>query len=103
LWMHETSPGVGLVKEGDLHRELQRIFAERKQRDPEKAAHQFLADVREHTSLLLDRGGRQYGFIHLTFQEYLAAAALAQKGQQETGPVVDGLAAHVGATAGARA
>jgi formylglycine-generating enzyme required for sulfatase activity/energy-coupling factor transporter ATP-binding protein EcfA2 len=96
LWMHETSPGVGLVKEGDLHRELQRIFAERKERDPEKAAHQFLADVRDHTSLLLDRGGRQYGFIHLTFQEYLAAAALAQKGQQEVEPIVAALASHVG-------
>ncbi|HEY3569643.1 MAG TPA: SUMF1/EgtB/PvdO family nonheme iron enzyme [Thermoanaerobaculia bacterium] len=96
LWMHETSPGVGLVKEGDLHRELQRIFAERKERDPEKAAHQFLADVREHTSLLLDRGGRQYGFIHLTFQEYLAAAAVAQRGQQDVEPIVQALVPHVG-------
>ena len=96
LWMHETSPGVGLVKEGDLHRELQRIFAERKERDPERAAHQFLADVREHTSLLLDRGGRQYGFIHLTFQEYLASAALAQRGQQEVEPIVAALSSHVG-------
>ncbi|HEY0554307.1 MAG TPA: SUMF1/EgtB/PvdO family nonheme iron enzyme, partial [Thermoanaerobaculia bacterium] len=96
LWMHETSPGVGLVKEGDLHRELQRILAERRDRDPEKAARQFLADVREHTSLLLDRGGRQYGFIHLTFQEYLAAAALAQKGQQEVEPIVAVLSSHVG-------
>lgn len=96
LWMHETSPGVGLVKEGDLHRELQRIFTERKDRDPEKAAHQFLADVRDHTSLLLDRGGRQYGFIHLTFQEYLAAAALAQRGQQEVEPIVAALSSHVG-------
>ncbi|PYQ57800.1 MAG: hypothetical protein DMF53_21710, partial [Acidobacteria bacterium] len=96
LWMHETSPGVGLVKEGDLDRELQRIFAGRKERDPEKAAHQFLADVREHTSLLLDRGGRQYGFIHLTFQEYLAAAALAQRGQQEVEPIMTALSSHVG-------
>jgi formylglycine-generating enzyme required for sulfatase activity len=96
LWMHETSPGVGLVKEGDLHRELARIFAGRKERDPERAAEQFLEDVREHTSLLLDRGGRQYGFIHLTFQEYLAAAALAQLGQQQVGPIVEVLASHVG-------
>jgi len=51
--------------------------------------------VREHAALLLDRGGRQYGFIHLTFQEYLAAVSLAQKGQQEIGPVVETLAAHV--------
>jgi formylglycine-generating enzyme required for sulfatase activity len=96
LWMHETSPGVGLVKEWDLHKKLERIYRERGTEKPEEATRHFLEDVREHAALLLDRGGRQYGFIHLTFQEYLAAVALAQKGQQEIGPVVDALAAHVG-------
>ncbi len=96
LWMHETSPGVGLVKEWDLHRELERIYRERGSADPEKATRRFLEDVREHAALLLDRGGRQYGFIHLTFQEYLAAVALAQRGQQDIKPVVRALAGHVG-------
>ena len=96
LWMHRTSPGVGLVREGDLVRELERIYQERKHEDPAGAARHFLEDVREHTALLLDRGGRQYGFIHLTFQEYLAAMALAQKGQREIEAVVDALAEHVG-------
>lgn len=96
LWMHRTSPGVGLVREGDLLRELERIYQERKHEDPPGAARHFLEDVREHTALLLDRGGRQYGFIHLTFQEYLAAVALAQKGQREIEAVVDALAEHVG-------
>ena len=96
LWMHKTSPGVGLVKEGELHRELERIFSERKERDPERSARQFLEDVRDHTSLLLDRGGRQYGFLHLTFQEYLAGAALAQQGQQDVAPIVSALASHIG-------
>lgn len=96
LWMHETSPGVGLVKEGDLLRELGRIFRERGHKNPERETERFLADVREHSSLLLDRGDRQYGFIHLTFQEYLAAAALAHRGQQDVGPIVDALAPHVG-------
>ena len=96
LWMHRTSPGIGLVKEWELHRELERIFQERGSDDPEKATRRFLEDVRGHAALLLDRGGRQYGFIHLTFQEYLAAVALAQLGQQEIQPVVDQLAEHVG-------
>src|SRR6185369_11789253 len=96
LWMHETSPGVGLVKEWALRRELERIYRDRGNADPEKATRGFLEDVREHAALLVDRGGRQYGFIHLTFQEYLAAVSLAQKGQQEIGPVVETLAAHVG-------
>ncbi len=95
LWMHRTSPGVGLVKEWDLHQELERIYRERGEQDPERATRQFLEDVRGHAALLLDRGGRQYGFIHLTFQEYLAAVALAQLGQQEIGPVVEALAGHV--------
>lgn len=97
LWMHRTSPGVGLVKEWDLHQELERIYREeRGSDDPEKATRRFLEDVREHAALLLERGGRQYGFIHLTFQEYLAAVALAQKGQQGMEPVVEILSQHVG-------
>ena len=96
LWMHKTSPGVGLVKEWDLHKELERIYRESGNENPEEATRHFLADVREHAALLLDRGGKQYGFIHLTFQEYLAAVALAQKGQQAIGPVVDTLTEHVG-------
>jgi hypothetical protein len=93
--MHEQSPGVGLVKEGDLHRKLEHLFAERGYSDPAVAA-RFLEDVRTHSALLLDRGGRQYSFIHLTFQEYLAAVAVAQKAQQGAGAVADALAKHVG-------
>lgn len=96
LWMHRASPGVGLVREGNLLRELERIYQERRHEDPASAARHLLEDVREHTALLLDRGGRQYGFIHLTFQEYLAAVALAQKGQQGIEPIVEALAEHVG-------
>jgi Sulfatase-modifying factor enzyme 1/NACHT domain len=95
LWMHQESPGVGLVKEGDLRREVERIYQERGHDDPANSAWQFLEDVRDHAALLLDKGGRQYGFIHLTFQEYLAAVAIAQKGQQGPGGIADILAAHV--------
>ncbi|MEA3275039.1 MAG: SUMF1/EgtB/PvdO family nonheme iron enzyme [Pseudomonadota bacterium] len=96
LWMHRTSPGVGLVPEWDLRRELVGIYTERGAEDPERAARAFLEDVRGHTGLLLDRGGRQYGFIHLTFQEYLAAVALGQRGQQSIAPVIEDLCANVG-------
>ena len=68
LWMHEVSPGVGLVKRADLHRKLGEIFAGRGAADPEAATHQFLRDVREYAALLLERGPEEYGFIHLTFE-----------------------------------
>jgi len=51
LWMHQTSPGVGLVKRGDLQRELERILHERAAPEPEQGARKFLADVRDHASL----------------------------------------------------
>ena len=96
LWMHETSAGRGLVKHADLENELREIFAERGEKNPDGAALELLRDVRDHSAFLLDRGGRQYGFIHLTFQEYLAGVALAQRSQLSLDPVVEALASHVG-------
>ena len=96
LWMHQVNPGVGLVKWPDLHRKLEEIFATRSALDPDAAARQFLLDVREHAALLLERGSDEYGFIHLTFEEYLAAMALAFLAQGEAAPVIDVLSPHIG-------
>ena len=67
LWMHEVSPGVGLVKRADLHRKLGEIFAGRGAADPEAATHQFLRDVREYAALLLERRPQKYGSHPPTF------------------------------------
>ena len=95
LWMQETSPGAGLVKGAALRRKLEAIYAERHVDDAETAARQLLTDARDYASLLLERGAGEFGFIHLTFQEYLAAIAVAQRGQSDLQPVVDTLAKHI--------
>ncbi len=41
-------------------------------------AEDFIELVRNHTGLLQERGHRTYGFLHLTFEEYLAARALLE-------------------------
>lgn len=96
LWMHEVDPGVGLVKREDLRRKLTTIYAERGEHHPEQAARQFLDDVGEQAGLLLERGPGEYGFIHLAFEEYLAAVAIALEGQGEYRPIMDRIASHVG-------
>ncbi|RME40349.1 MAG: NACHT domain-containing protein, partial [Caldilineae bacterium] len=96
LWMHQTSPGVGLVKREPLRRKLTEICRQRELPEPETAARRLLDDVRQHAGLLLERGAGMYGFIHLTFQEYLAALAIAQLGQRDARIVVDILSKHVG-------
>ena len=95
LWMHQTSPGVGLVKKADMVRHLITIYQERQHDNPEKAAETLLQDARDHAGLLLERGQGLYGFIHLTFQEYLAAVAIAQQGQRGWQPIVKLLAEHI--------
>ena len=95
LWMHATSPGVGLVRERGMRRELKRIYTRLPVADPEAATERFLEDVHKHANLLVERGAREYGFIHLTFQEYLAAVAIVAHGQEDVDKIVAILSEHV--------
>ncbi|MBE0698571.1 MAG: SUMF1/EgtB/PvdO family nonheme iron enzyme, partial [Anaerolineaceae bacterium] len=95
-WMHEANPGVGLVRREDLRRKLVEIYAARGEQEPETAANAFLTDVHEHTGLLLERGPGEYGFIHLTFEEYLSGVALALEGQGDPAALVEKIAPLAG-------
>ncbi|HZW25201.1 MAG TPA: HEAT repeat domain-containing protein [Gallionella sp.] len=49
---------------------------------PEDATHkagQLLSLIRDVSGLLIDRGNNEYGFFHLTFQEYLTARAITRR------------------------
>ena len=91
-WPQESEPGKGLVKEQDLLAWLRIFFKD--QTDPEQAARQFIRDVREHSGLLIDRGGQRFGFMHLTFMEYLAAVTLAKFSQQGLQALLSQIVSH---------
>ncbi|MER0216191.1 MAG: NACHT domain-containing protein [Nitrosomonas sp.] len=47
--------------------------------EAEHKADQLLNLIRDVSGLLIDRGNEEFGFFHLTFQEYLAARAITRK------------------------
>lgn len=95
LRMYDTPPDVHRTAEPALVSELEEIYRGRGHQDPEGAARQFVEDARNHPALLFDWGGGRFGFLHPVFQEYLAAVALAQRGQQGVGPIVDALSSYL--------
>lgn len=108
LWMHAASDGAGLVKQQALSDKLAEMLllaaiepkriedATTRERDEAKAcARAFLEDVRAHSGLLLERAPGQYGFIHLTFEEYLAGVGLARLGQLQIAKTVDAIRPHL--------
>ncbi len=91
LQMYDTAPDVHRTNEDVLVRDLEAIYRQRGHQDPALAARQMVDDARNHPALLFDWGGGRFGFIHPVFQEYLAAVALARRGQQGVGPIVRAL------------
>lgn len=81
LHLRETNPQQGLIAE----EAMQTYLCQHYQQDnytreaADRMAAGFLQSVHGYSNLLIERGYQQYGFIHLTFEEYLAGFALAKK------------------------
>ena len=86
LWLREKNPTAGLIAEETLLDWLTHYFAGDEWRLPQgraaERAREFLESVRRYSNLLIERGAGRYGFIHLTFEEMLAARGLVRLGQQ---------------------
>lgn len=83
-WMHCRSVGArndrGMaISYDDLKYFLADYIEEREKYrdrslDPEDLAKEFLDFIKDRTGLLVEVGGNSYGFLHLTFQDFLAAS-----------------------------
>jgi formylglycine-generating enzyme required for sulfatase activity/energy-coupling factor transporter ATP-binding protein EcfA2 len=85
LWLREENPTYGLISEERLIDWLTAHFMGDdwglRRGEARERARDFLDSVHKYSNLLLERGQGRYGFMHLTFEEALAARGLTQKGQ----------------------
>jgi len=98
LWMREHNPEVGTAPKREVQRLMADHFGQRYRLDEGEALDRsrcFLQDVRQYSGLLVERGEDTYGFIHLTFEEYLAAQAVAAKGQLDISKTIQYLCEHL--------
>ncbi|NOK08474.1 HEAT repeat domain-containing protein [Corallococcus exercitus] len=78
LRLHQQWP-AGVAPEAFIIRTLTEAIQERKGEDgaeAERAARAFLERAGREVQILLERGAGQWGFIHLTFQEFFTAVGL---------------------------
>ncbi|MCP4543647.1 MAG: SUMF1/EgtB/PvdO family nonheme iron enzyme [Chloroflexi bacterium] len=77
LWMQERQQKE--IETGDLRRLLGEMFQSivGDEREAVHAVDRFLHVIQERTGLLAEHGAGVYRYSHLTFQEYLAALAVA--------------------------
>ena len=81
LWLRQENPTAGLVSQAQLEAWLTDYYHGPEWGLPKGEARQrgrdLLDSVQRYSNLLLERGERQYGFLHLTLEEMLAAKGIA--------------------------
>lgn len=78
LWLHERHPS-GAAPEDEVRETIVATLIDERgvsSHEAEKAAGAFLRRAGEDLQILVPRGPRLFGFMHLTFQEFFAAAYL---------------------------
>ncbi|MEM9457946.1 MAG: SUMF1/EgtB/PvdO family nonheme iron enzyme [Myxococcota bacterium] len=73
LWLHEQNGRTRATAE-ELREPIETVLTA--QGTSEKTAHELLRSIRNESGLLTGWGDDSYGFMHLGFQEYLAACEL---------------------------
>jgi formylglycine-generating enzyme required for sulfatase activity/energy-coupling factor transporter ATP-binding protein EcfA2 len=95
LWMHETQPS-GTARREEVRAQIVALLEE--EEGPERAqeaADRFLDLVRRQVGLLVERGEGLFGFLHLTFEEYLAARAIVMAGQVNLQHTIEYILGHL--------
>ena len=80
LALHAEQSG-GLVDQDDLEAHIAATLEQADglpHRRAQRLAHDFVELMRRETGLLQERGYRRFAFLHLTFEEYLAARGLLE-------------------------
>lgn len=82
-WMHDNYPG-GTASFEEISEELEKILEnEGFEKESKDLTNRFLYHARFQTGLLTERSLNQFGFFHLTFEEYLTARQIARQREDE--------------------
>jgi len=94
LWMHETQPS-GTARREEVRTQIAALLEEEELERAREAADRFLDLVRRQVGLLVERGAGLFGFMHLTFEEYLAARAIVMAGQVDLQRTIEHVLRHL--------